>query len=54
MTLQWLQDQCFRRSLTDIWAVIKDTTSYKSLIRGLQYLVLTRLEIAFAINKLSQ
>ena len=33
---------------------IEDATSYKSLVGGLQYLVLTRLEIAFVVHKLSQ
>ena len=33
---------------------IKDVTSYRSLVRGLQYLVLTRPEIAFVVHKLSQ
>ncbi|KAH9800516.1 hypothetical protein KPL71_000695 [Citrus sinensis] len=33
---------------------IEDATSYRSLVGGLQYLVLTRPEIAFAVHKLSQ
>lgn len=33
---------------------VEDATSYRSLIGELQYLVLTRLEIAFAVHKLSQ
>ena len=33
---------------------IEDATSYRSLVGGLQYLVLTRQEIAFAVHKLSQ
>ncbi|KAH9677213.1 retrovirus-related pol polyprotein from transposon RE2 [Citrus sinensis] len=33
---------------------IEDATSYRSLVGGLQYLVLTRLEIAFDVHKLSQ
>ena len=32
---------------------IKDATSYRSLVGGLQYLVLTRPEIAFVVHKLS-
>ncbi|KAH9680669.1 retrovirus-related pol polyprotein from transposon RE1 [Citrus sinensis] len=33
---------------------IEDATSYRSLVGGLQYLVLTRPEIAFVVHKLSQ
>ena len=33
---------------------VEDATSYRSLIGGLQYLVLTRPEIAFVVNKLNQ
>ena len=33
---------------------VEDATSYRSLIGGLQYLVLTRPEIAFTVHKLSQ
>ncbi|KAH9646461.1 retrovirus-related pol polyprotein from transposon RE2 [Citrus sinensis] len=33
---------------------IEDATSYRSLVGGLQYLVLTRPEIAFDVHKLSQ
>ena len=33
---------------------IGDATVYRSLVGGLQYLVLTRPEIAFAVHKLSQ
>lgn len=33
---------------------VEPATSYKSLIGGLQYLVLTRPEIAFTVHKLSQ
>jgi len=32
---------------------VEDPTGYKSLVGGLQYLVLTRPEIAYAVNKLS-
>ena len=33
---------------------IADATHYRSIVGGMQYLVLTRPEIAFAVNKLSQ
>lgn len=33
---------------------IADTRSYKSLVGGFQYLVLTKPEIAFTVHKLSQ
>ncbi|KAH9652235.1 retrovirus-related pol polyprotein from transposon RE1 [Citrus sinensis] len=33
---------------------VEDPTGYRSLVGGLQYLVLTRPEIAYAVNKLSQ
>lgn len=33
---------------------IEDPTHYRSIVGGMQYLILTRPEIAFAVNKLSQ
>lgn len=33
---------------------IEDVTGHRSLVGGLQYLILTRLEISFAVHKLSQ
>jgi hypothetical protein len=32
----------------------KDSTQYKSIVRAPQYLTLTRLDIAFAVNKICQ
>ena len=32
----------------------EDASNYRSLVKGLQYLVFTRLEISFVIHKLSQ
>ena len=33
---------------------LEDPTHYRRIVRGMQYLILTRLEIAFAVNKLNQ
>ena len=33
---------------------VEDVTGYRSLVKGLQYLVLTRPEITFVVHKLSQ
>ena len=34
--------------------VISNVSQYKNAVRALQYVTLTRLEIAFSVNKLSQ
>ena len=33
---------------------LKDATEYRTIVGSLQYLLITRLDIAFAVNKLSQ
>ena len=33
---------------------VEDLTHYRSIVGGMKYLILTRLEIAFVVNKLRQ
>lgn len=38
----------------DLGHFVEDLTHYKSIVGGMQYMILIKSEIAFAVNKLSQ
>lgn len=38
----------------EVKTILYNPTEYRALVEGLQYLLLTRLDIVFAVNKLSQ
>ena len=43
-----------KQAYVSLGQFIEDPTAYRSLVGGLQYVILTRPEIAFAVQKLSQ